>query len=176
MSAQFYQKLLNEEMKKATPDYRLIKQFMFLGVKPSPTDAESGTGMIHKIATDGQLTIMEWLLETDPSQIDALSHYNRTPLHLAVDMGHIEVAKLLISRGCNVNAVTLGGLTPLHFASRNGLPEIVRLLLQIPEVDADIESTERQTAFMLATDDAVKEVFREVRGIEAPKKVVPINN
>jgi hypothetical protein len=54
-----------------------------------------------------------------------------TPLHKAAQMGTIQMAEILISRGCEVNAQTLFHLsTPLHLAVERRDLTMTRLLLQ----------------------------------------------
>jgi cytohesin len=53
-----------------------------------------------------------------------------TPLHLAVDRVHKEVAALLIDKGADVNAKDDdSGVTPLHFAALEGQKEMAELLM-----------------------------------------------
>ena len=54
-----------------------------------------------------------------------------TPLYIASQNGHPEVASLLLAKeGVRVNqALEKDGLTPLFIASRNGHTEVVSLLL-----------------------------------------------
>ncbi|CZR67067.1 uncharacterized protein PAC_16966 [Phialocephala subalpina] len=63
-----------------------------------------------------------WLMSED--------RYGRTPLYRASMNGHIEVVKLLLEKGANVNAAIEDGSTPLHRASMNGHLESVKLLLE----------------------------------------------
>lgn len=53
-----------------------------------------------------------------------------TPLIWAAHGGHIEIARLLIQKGADVNAVTSSGGTPLIYAAKFGNVEIVKLLLE----------------------------------------------
>ena len=56
-----------------------------------------------------------------------------TPLHYAVWHNHIEIARLLIARGADVDAIGTGiddGHKCLHFAAHHGNIEIVRLLVE----------------------------------------------
>lgn len=53
----------------------------------------------------------------------------RTPLHWAVQEGHIEVIELLLEAGADVNAVDIEGFTPLHLAVGDNRIEIVKVLL-----------------------------------------------
>ncbi|KAF9603978.1 hypothetical protein IFM89_039332 [Coptis chinensis] len=52
----------------------------------------------------------------------------RTPLHWAVDRGHLKVAELLVSKKADVNVKDNEGQTPLHYASvceREGIAEFL---------------------------------------------------
>lgn len=53
-----------------------------------------------------------------------------TPLHIAAQEGHVEVAYWLLMEGANCSAVNQFGDTPLHFAARWGHAEVARLLIK----------------------------------------------
>jgi len=59
---------------------------------------------------------------------------NVTPMHGAVDGGHLNIAKLLLERGANPGPFDKDAGTPLHIACHNGSLEICRLLLAQPGV------------------------------------------
>ena len=65
-----------------------------------------------------------WQVDIDPRG------WQRTPLHTAALNGRLEVAKFLISKGANVNALTKYLDTPLHFAVAQGHADVARLLLE----------------------------------------------
>ncbi|CAD7929507.1 unnamed protein product [Amoebophrya sp. A120] len=54
------------------------------------------------------------------------SHF--TALHIAAMKGHLEIVRLLVTAGCEVNGVTSRGLSPTHIASKKGHLEVVRFL------------------------------------------------
>ena len=59
----------------------------------------------------------------------ARSDTGTTPLHLAAKNGHLEVVRLLIEAGVDINkARTNDGATPLHIATQKGHVEVVSLL------------------------------------------------
>ena len=48
-----------------------------------------------------------------------------TPLHIAANNGHKEVAELLIAEGADVNAKGVIGITPLHYALTKEIAELL---------------------------------------------------
>ena len=65
--------------------------------------------------------------------------FGATPLHSAVMNGHIEIARLLLQNGADVNAKDNDGYTPLHWAAFQGHIDILHLLV---ENGADLEAQE----------------------------------
>lgn len=62
--------------------------------------------------------------------VNAKTRYGATALSYACDKGHVEVAKLLIERGANLNVRdTFYGEVPIGWALSRGHVEIVKLLL-----------------------------------------------
>ena len=65
-----------------------------------------------------------------------------TPLWIASNIGHVDLIKLIIEAGGDVNQAInqadANGTTPLGAASRDGHTEIVRLLLQQPNIDVNV--------------------------------------
>ena len=53
-----------------------------------------------------------------------------TPLHLASERGHLDLARLLVEHGANVAAQDQDESTPLHLASEGGRLDLARLLVE----------------------------------------------
>lgn len=51
-------------------------------------------------------------------------------LHLCAANGHVDVLRLLIAHGADVNATNISGSTPLHYASLTGQLNVVKELIQ----------------------------------------------
>ena len=62
------------------------------------------------------------------AEVNARNQWQQTPLHLAADTGHTDLARLLIEKGAEVNAKDDEQQMPLHWAANNGYTEIVKLL------------------------------------------------
>lgn len=58
-----------------------------------------------------------------------LADDKQTPLHLATDYFHKDLAEFLLSNGAKVNATDEFGNTPLHIASRERLVGFMNLLI-----------------------------------------------
>ena len=54
----------------------------------------------------------------------------RTPLNIAASGGHMDITRLLIENGADINMATSDGWTPLHSAAWKGIKDVVRFLLQ----------------------------------------------
>jgi len=81
-------------------------------------------------ATGGDLTTLREMVDKDPTLVKATEWDNATLLHDSVGQNHQDVAKYLLDRGAEVNAVTRDGLTALHMAAQNGNIGIITLLLE----------------------------------------------
>lgn len=91
-----------------------------------------------------------------------------SPLHAAIAEGHLDVAKLLINKGANVNARNMSQKTPLHFlASSMDDRELAELMIA---KGADINARDKDGSTPLAYaigngHGAVAEVLRQHDGI-----------
>ncbi|PWA85036.1 Acyl-CoA-binding protein, ACBP [Artemisia annua] len=83
-------------------------------------EEESGNELkldaIHDFAREGDMENLLRCVEAGIS-VDAKDSEGRTPLHWAVDRGHIDVAELLLNRNADVNLQDNDGQTPLHYAA-----------------------------------------------------------
>ena len=84
---------------------------------------------IAKAANDGDLATVKALLKSNPRLVFDKDMYDTTPLHWAAQMGHKDVAELLLANGAEVNARNKYGDTPLHFAASGGSKDVVEVLL-----------------------------------------------
>ena len=89
--------------------------------------------------------------------INYKNKYGITPLHLAAEHGHIEIAELLIENGANVDAKNNGNVTALHLAAQNGHTGIVSLLIA-NDVDIDVKISDGRTSLHLAAEHGHLEI------------------
>jgi ankyrin repeat protein len=73
------------------------------------------------------------------------------PIHAASAAGQIEVVRLLIERGADVNARQQSGFTPLHEAALTGKLEFARLFLD-HGADINAKNDDGKTSLSIATE------------------------
>ncbi|XWS48596.1 hypothetical protein CRYUN_Cryun13aG0090100 [Craigia yunnanensis] len=82
-------------------------------------EEESGNELkmdaIHAFSREGDLDNLLKCIESGVS-VNLLDSEGRTPLHWAVDRGHLKITEALVSRNADVNAKDNEGQTPLHYA------------------------------------------------------------
>lgn len=89
------------------------------------SENDSKMDAIHAFAREGEVDNMLKCIESGVS-VDLKDSEGRTPLHWAVDRGHLNMAELLVSKNANVNAKDNDGQTALHYAvmcDREGVAE-----------------------------------------------------
>ena len=77
-----------------------------------------------------KVNLAKLLLEQGAQVNNPAGTFNKTPLHGASFYGPLELVKLLVSNGADVNAVDDDGATPLQNAARKNELEIAKFLLQ----------------------------------------------
>lgn len=87
-----------------------------------------------------------------------------TPLHLAAEAGHTDVAKLLLSHGADVNAEDIWYQTPLHLAAANGHTHMTELLI-VQDADVNKRDEQGETPLDRAVSDATAEIIRHHGGV-----------
>jgi ankyrin repeat protein len=107
-----------EALRSAEVDYRTLSQ--------------GDRGIVHMaVAADqpGVARLFVGELGLDPNALDARG---MTPLHIACEIGAVEIGEFLIGAGAAVSdARNLGGWTPLHFAANSGHPGLTRSLIRV---------------------------------------------
>ncbi len=103
---------------------------------------------IHVAARTGDLEQLGIILGESSSLINVQDENKMTPLHHAIDGGHLEAATLLISKGADVNTVNFKEETPLHIAAYAGSASGVKLLLKHGGDPASREMRDRTPLYL----------------------------
>lgn len=103
----------------------------------------SVSSTLHAATASGHLESVKLLLAASddtsgaPLAIDTLDAEGVTALYVAACNGFVEIVRLLLARGANVEFSDGDGETPLYVATLNGFLEIVVLLLDIGGANVD---------------------------------------
>ncbi|WP_109234525.1 ankyrin repeat domain-containing protein [Orientia tsutsugamushi] len=85
---------------------------------------------LHRAVKDSDTEEVKRLLSADNNiDVNVTDTYLNTPLYYAVANGYIEIVKLLLSHGANINSINCSGNTPLICSVIAEHIEIVKLLL-----------------------------------------------
>jgi hypothetical protein len=95
-----------------------------------------GETQLHHCAENGFTTSVKRLLSIRNINVNVKDVSGSTPLHWAAYNGHIEIVRLLLQNGADVNAKSNYGST-LHWAASHGNVDILHLLV---ENGADLEA------------------------------------
>jgi uncharacterized protein len=98
----------------------------------------------------GHTQIVSYLLDQGADVHQTARNTQRVnALHAASANQHLDICRMLIERGIDVNARQEGGFTPLQAAAQNGQIELIELLLE-HGADASVQNDDGQTALDIA--------------------------
>ncbi|MDH4272687.1 MAG: ankyrin repeat domain-containing protein, partial [Candidatus Aminicenantes bacterium] len=85
---------------------------------------------IHDAVRSGDLEKVKTLLQSHNDWLNSTDQNEKTPLHLALESGHADIARYLIEQSADINLKDKDKASPLHNAAYLGNLEIVDLLLK----------------------------------------------
>jgi len=94
-------------------------------------------------------SVMKELLENDPSIINEVNCKNENALIISTKINHVEVVKILLEQGINVNQQDCLGNTALHYAVSIQKPNLIQLLLT-KKINIHLKNHEGKTALDMA--------------------------
>ncbi len=80
---------------------------------------------IFDVISNGDLAKVKELVEKDPLLIKAKNSRQSTPLHVAVDVNNVPIARYLIDKGADLNAVNSNRWAPLFYAKEKEIAELL---------------------------------------------------
>jgi ankyrin repeat protein/L-ascorbate metabolism protein UlaG (beta-lactamase superfamily) len=85
---------------------------------------------IHDAVTQQNVAAVERMLARDPSLAVAPDGMNNTPMHLAAQIGSVEILRLLLDAGAPVDVGDADNSTALDVAAQSGQLDAVKLLVE----------------------------------------------
>ena len=115
---------------------------------------------LHYAAFCGMHDVAKFLVVEHSQDVNARGFDEKeTPLHVASRRGHVDVARLLLEHGADVNARDNVEFSPLLLASREGYAKLARILLE-HGADAEARDDDKRTPLFLAVEGGHVEVAR----------------
>ena len=88
-------------------------------------------GGLTKLAEEGDVEgVRRMLDEGTPVDVIANGRFNMTPLQVAAQAGHLEIVRLLLASGADVNHADHDDFSPVTSAARAGKWDVVRVLAE----------------------------------------------
>ncbi|KAK8577542.1 hypothetical protein V6N13_027812 [Hibiscus sabdariffa] len=136
-------------------------------------EEESGNDLkmdaIHTFAREGELDNLLKCIESGVS-VHLQDSEGRTPLHWAVDRGHLKITEALVSRDADVNAKDNEGQTPLHYAVVCERKDIAEFLVK-QNADKDMKDNDGNSPVDLLD----RRELKEPRGLAGELGCYPSN-
>jgi len=101
---------------------------------------ENGYIQLHNVLSAAEVADLRTHVDQAIADVNAKNKTGGTPLHEAAMQGRLDVARILLDRGAQVNAVSAYN-TPLHLAARAGHQDLVALLVAR---GADVQAREHR--------------------------------
>ncbi|HEY9509856.1 MAG TPA: ankyrin repeat domain-containing protein, partial [Verrucomicrobiae bacterium] len=140
----------------------MVELLLNRGADVNAIDSAGGTPL-HLSVELGFRSVAEVLLahHADINARNSEPNGERTPLHLAIARNRIEMLKLLIQAGANVNARAKGGMTPLMEALYDKQFDMIEPLLAA-KADPNLATDDGITSLSLAAQLKNLEVVRQL--------------
>lgn len=111
---------------------------------------------LHLAAGIGHGNVVKILVEEGNAEIDVFDARNQTPMHYAVNNKKLEIVKLLLKLGADVNSARIGQnsmkLSPVHIAvsntnydERDLCLDILKCLIKEPNAQVNLQDYENKT-------------------------------
>ncbi|KAL6275959.1 hypothetical protein ACE6H2_019560 [Prunus campanulata] len=125
--------------------------------------ARNGFDAFHIAAKQGDMDVLNVLMEAHPELTMTVDLSNTTALHTAATQGHTEVVNFLLEAGSSLATIARSnGKTALHSAARNGHLVVVKALLEKEPGIATRVDKKGQTALHMAAKGQNLEMMEEL--------------
>jgi ankyrin repeat protein len=126
-------------------DARTVQALLQRGFDPNTRDPKGQHGLFLALREPSP-KVARTLIDWPQTEVEARSAEDESPLMMAALKGQVELARLLIARGADVNKP---GWAPLHYAATHGHLDVMQLLLD-EHAYIDAESPNGSTPLMMA--------------------------
>jgi ankyrin repeat protein len=128
------------------------------GMTPEISAAGKGEGSLHEAAFNGKSEKAKALIKANPDMVNSHASYaEQTPLQIAAEFGHKDVAELPLANKADVEAKSYGGWSPLLNAVFGGHKDMVELLVT-NKADVNYREEAGRTPLHVAAENGYTEI------------------
>ncbi|KAJ3158195.1 hypothetical protein HDU86_003153 [Geranomyces michiganensis] len=150
----------------------LIADPEYSGEGASDRDLHENT-VLHIACKHGKTAVVEWALEQSGIDLNALNVAGDTPLILSASQGSLEIVKMLVAKGADVNRANDHGNTAMHYACFWRYRDMAVYLGKEAGAWVAIKNKYQKTP-LGRTSDEIKDLLREeaagTRTVQAPAR------
>lgn len=108
--------------------HEVVEYLQKMGAKSFYSIGDKVNMMMSSIQS-GDKKLLQNLLLVSPELINAIDYDRKSALHLAAQIGNLEIVSFLLDKGADINALDNSDQAPIHEALRSGHTEVVSLLI-----------------------------------------------
>ncbi|XP_067670003.1 ankyrin repeat domain-containing protein 50-like [Haliotis asinina] len=124
-----------------------------------PLEDRNGRGILHSACVGGNVAIVGDILKRNIVSVDSKDHDGKTPAILALECGHADVFKLLVTNQGDIQLFCENGNNVLHMSCALGHADTVKCILAEGLIHIDSCGQNQMTAVMFAAKNGHKDVF-----------------
>ncbi|CAH3128446.1 unnamed protein product [Porites lobata] len=109
----------------------------------------------------GNLEVVKEKFARPGSQVNTPIQHGRSPLHIAIQAGKMDVMKYLVAKGADVNLSDEDDCSPLYYAVLDNNEEVVQYLLQMG-ADPDGEDPDGNKLINTTSNEKIKSMLKNV--------------
>lgn len=134
-------------------------------------DDNSSASPLYLAAEQGDIEIFKSIFSANSEQLETPKVNGMTPLHIAVENGHYDIAEFLIQKGANLDSKASLGKTPVWSAAKSGNLKMIQLLIR-HGAKLDEIGPNSTTPFFVAAATGNLDIVKE---LSKPKYNVNVN-